>query len=121
MTGPAPDGRGPVSGEAELSAYAERVVAFAVRAAPSTHSSEQRAGQLLADGCGLALRLEARCARLERTIAELASVADDRSVAQRLRTLLPQLGAAQRQLTEIRALIAEVRAHGAVRSARTAI
>jgi hypothetical protein len=121
MTGPAHDGRDPVSGEAELWAYSRRVVAFAVDPGRSTRSREQRAGQLLADGFGLALRLEARCARVERTIAELASAADDAGVARRLRTLLPQLGAAQRQLTEIRGLIAEVRAHAAARSAPTAI
>jgi hypothetical protein len=72
------------------------------------------ADALLTEGYARALALERCCLRMREEAADLVARVDEPQAAQQLRTLGPALRAAERELSELRSALAELRSCVAV-------
>ena len=96
--------------DANVAPFAASVRELVTHAGPRSLADAAQAELLLTDGCALALRLEADCARIEQAIADLVDRIDEPGAAQRLRALPARLRGAQSRLAHVRELISVLQA-----------
>lgn len=96
--------------EANLAPFAASVRGLVARRGPRSLEEAARAERLLTDGCALALRLEADCARIEQAISDLVDRIDEPGAAHKLRALPARLRGAQSRLAHVRELISVLQA-----------
>jgi hypothetical protein len=100
----------------QLSAVRSRLEKLLHSLERGRHPGRARVEETLTDGYAWALKLDAECARLERSIGALAARLDDGSSAQQAKELshtARRLARARRDLTALRGLLAALRSQAA--------
>jgi chromosome segregation ATPase len=100
----------------QLAAIRARLEALLTGLERGDHPGQARLEETLTDGYAWALKLDAECARLERSIGTLAEQLDHRSGEQQARELsrtARRLARVKRELAALRGLLASLRAEAA--------
>jgi len=100
----------------ELASVRGRLQALLIGLERGDHPGRAHLEETLTDGYAWALKLDAECARLERSIATLAAELDHGSSEQQARELsrtARRLAGAKRELVALRGLLSSLRAEAA--------
>ncbi len=100
----------------QLASVKERLEALLVALERGDHPGQPRLEEMLTDGYAWALKLDAECARLERSIGTLAAELGHGSSEQQARELsrtARRLARVRRELAALRGLLSSLRAEAA--------